>query len=156
MRTSEHPGGNHFRQKSRMHGLCFQGTAKRSAWTSRTREQSCGGRGRLRKSFADTPRDKKSHQRVLSRERTQEVLKCLLARYSSRASNFFLSHFHLPCLKHHRGAWVAQSVKGPALGFGSGHDLMVRGFEPRIRLRAVSAGPVGFSLALPCLYCLSK
>ena len=29
-----------------------------------------------------------------------------------------------------RGAWVAQSVKCPALDFGSGLDLMVRGSSP--------------------------
>ena len=39
------------------------------------------------------------------------------------------------------GAWVAQSVKRPALDFGSGHDLTVRGFEPRIRLYADSQEP---------------
>ena len=27
-----------------------------------------------------------------------------------------------------RGDWVAQSVKRPILGFGSGHDLSVQGF----------------------------
>ena len=30
--------------------------------------------------------------------------------------------FHLP--PGRRGAWAAQSVKRPTLGFGSGHDLM--------------------------------
>ena len=30
----------------------------------------------------------------------------------------------------HRGAWVVQSVKGPTVGFGSGHDLMGREIEP--------------------------
>ena len=30
------------------------------------------------------------------------------------------------------GAWVAQSVKRPTLGFGSGPDRAVREFEPRI------------------------
>ena len=29
-----------------------------------------------------------------------------------------------------RGAWVAQSVEHLTLGFGSGHDFTVRGFEP--------------------------
>ena len=29
-----------------------------------------------------------------------------------------------------RGAWVAQSVKHPALDFGSGHDLTVHELEP--------------------------
>ena len=30
------------------------------------------------------------------------------------------------------GAWVAQVVECPTLGFGSGHDLMVHGVKPRI------------------------
>ena len=34
------------------------------------------------------------------------------------------------------GCWVAQSVKHPTLDFGLGHDLTVRGFEPRVRLYA--------------------
>ena len=33
-----------------------------------------------------------------------------------------------------RGTWVAQSVKHPALDFGSGHDLPVREFEPCVGL----------------------
>ena len=37
-----------------------------------------------------------------------------------------------------RGAWVAQSVKRPT---GSGHDLAVREFEPRIGLCADSSEP---------------
>ena len=35
-----------------------------------------------------------------------------------------------------RGAWVAQSVKRLTLGFGSGHDLRVRGFEPHMEFHA--------------------
>ena len=38
-------------------------------------------------------------------------------------------------------AWVAQSVKHPTLGVGSGHDLMVHEFEPCIGLPAVRAEP---------------
>ena len=30
------------------------------------------------------------------------------------------------------GTWLAQSVKGPALDFSSGHDLTVHESEPRI------------------------
>ena len=37
-----------------------------------------------------------------------------------------------------RGAWVAQLVE---FDFGSGHDLMVHGFEPRIGLCADSSEP---------------
>ena len=31
-----------------------------------------------------------------------------------------------------QGAWVAQSIKCLTLGFGSGHDLVVGEFEPRV------------------------
>ena len=58
------------------------------------------------------------------------------------------------------GAWVARSVKCPTLDFGSGHDLIVRGFEPHIGLCAVSAEPAWNSIspplsAPPLLLCLS-
>ena len=39
------------------------------------------------------------------------------------------------------GAWVAQSVRRLARGFSSGHDLTVRGVEPRVGLCAVSVEP---------------
>ena len=52
------------------------------------------------------------------------------------------------------GAWVAQSVERP--DFGSGHDLAVREFEPRVGLCADSSEPgayfrfcVSLSLTLP-------
>ena len=48
-----------------------------------------------------------------------------------------------------RGGRVAPSVRGPTLGFGSGHDLMVRGVEPRIRLGAAGGEPAWESLSLP-------
>ena len=35
-------------------------------------------------------------------------------------------------------AWVTQSVKHLTLHFGSGHDLVVHGFKPRIKLCADS------------------
>ena len=38
-------------------------------------------------------------------------------------------------------AWVIQLVKYLTLGFGSGHDLTVRGFEPHIGLCADSVEP---------------
>ena len=50
------------------------------------------------------------------------------------------------------GTWVAQSFKLPTIGSGSGHDLMVRGFEPRVGLRTGSAELTWnslFSLPLP-------
>ena len=40
-----------------------------------------------------------------------------------------------------RGAWVAQLNKCLALGFVSGHDLMVGEFEPCAGLRADSTEP---------------
>ena len=33
------------------------------------------------------------------------------------------------------GIWAAQSVKWPALAFGSGHDLTVHEIEPHVRLQ---------------------
>ena len=42
---------------------------------------------------------------------------------------------------------MAQSVTRPTLGLGSGHDLTVRKFEPRIGLCADSAEPVWDSLS---------
>ena len=53
------------------------------------------------------------------------------------------------------GAWVAQAIKHPILGFGPGHDLTVLEFEPHIRLCADSEACLGFclplSLPLPCI-----
>ena len=46
-------------------------------------------------------------------------------------------------LGHLRG-----SVKRPTLGFGSGHDLTARGFEPRIGLCAGGVEPAWDSLSL--------
>ena len=40
-----------------------------------------------------------------------------------------------------QGSWVAQSIKHPTLDFGSGHDLTVRGIEPRVGLCAYSMEP---------------
>ena len=42
---------------------------------------------------------------------------------------------------------MVQSIKSPTLGFGSDHDLMVRGFEPHIRLCADSVEPAWDSLS---------
>ena len=47
-----------------------------------------------------------------------------------------------------RGAWVAQSVKHLTLDFGSGHDLMVPEFKPRIGLRAENVEAAWDSLSL--------
>ena len=59
-----------------------------------------------------------------------------------------------------RGAWVAQSVEHPTLDFGSGHDLMVCEFEPRVGLCADSSEPgacFGFCVSLSlCLFLYQK
>ena len=54
-----------------------------------------------------------------------------------------------------RGAWVVRSVKRPTLGFGSGHDLVVGGFE--LHIFADSAEPAWDSLSpsLPLTFSLS-
>ena len=44
---------------------------------------------------------------------------------------------------------MAQSVKHPTPGFGPGHDLMLREFEPRIWLHADSVESALYSLSLP-------
>ena len=46
------------------------------------------------------------------------------------------------------GAWVAQSVKHPILGFGSGHDLKVHEFKPHVGLCTDSVEPA-WDLSLP-------
>ena len=51
---------------------------------------------------------------------------------------------------------MAQSVKRLALDFGSGHDLTVREFEPRIELPEQSLLAIlSLSLPLPCWCMLS-
>ena len=44
---------------------------------------------------------------------------------------------------------MAQLVKRSALDLGSGHDLIVLGFEPRVGLCIDSAEPAWDSLSLP-------
>ena len=44
---------------------------------------------------------------------------------------------------------MAQSIKHTTLGFSTGHDLMVPGFEPRVGLRADSVDAAWDSLFLP-------
>ena len=45
------------------------------------------------------------------------------------------------------GTWVAHFVKCPTLDFGLGHELMVQGIEPCIRLCVDSMGPAWDSLS---------
>ena len=47
-----------------------------------------------------------------------------------------------------RGAWVGQWVKRPTLDFGSGHDVTVGGFEPRVRPCAGGLEPAWDSVSL--------
>ena len=47
-----------------------------------------------------------------------------------------------------RGAWVAQLVECPTCGFGTGHDLPVRGIEPHVGIHADSTEPAWDSLSL--------
>ena len=47
-----------------------------------------------------------------------------------------------------RGTWLAQSVEHPTLDFGSGHDLTVHEFKPRVRLCADITEPACDSLSL--------
>ena len=54
-----------------------------------------------------------------------------------------------------RGTWVAQLVKCPTLGFGSGHDLKVWELEPYIGLCADNAEPAWDSLSAPPLLSIS-
>ena len=56
--------------------------------------------------------------------------------------------------KQYRGAWGTPSVKHPALDFGSGHDLVVRGFQPCVGLCTDSMEPAWF-LSLPLSLSLS-
>ena len=53
------------------------------------------------------------------------------------------------------GTWVAQSVECPTLDSGSGHDLTVCEFEPRIGLCADSTEPAWDCLSAPPLLMLS-
>ena len=48
-----------------------------------------------------------------------------------------------------RGTWVAQSVKHLTLGFSSGNDLTVCGFEPHEGLCANGAEPAWDFLSAP-------
>ena len=55
-----------------------------------------------------------------------------------------------------RDAWGAQSVNCLTLGFGSGHDLTVRGSEPHAQLCADSVEPAWGSLSLSLSLSLSQ
>ena len=54
------------------------------------------------------------------------------------------------------GAWVAQVVKHPTLGLGSGHDLAVCEFELHIRLSALSTEQASDPLSLSLSLCLAQ
>ena len=64
---------------------------------------------------------------------------------------FSFAHLLLPSLSKQPEVWgprVAQSVKHPALDFGSDHDLTVHGIEPHVGLCADRAEPSWNSLSL--------
>ena len=56
--------------------------------------------------------------------------------------------------KHLWATRAAQSVKRPTLDFDSGHDLMVRGFEPHVGLCTDGVEPAWDSLPLSVSVCL--
>ena len=53
----------------------------------------------------------------------------------------FLWHLKVDSFKKHRKVWAPGGSVGYASDFGSGHGLMVRGFEPRVGLCADSSEP---------------
>ena len=55
---------------------------------------------------------------------------------------------HVLLNKKDQGTRVVQLVQCPTLGFGSGHDLMVQGFEPHVGLRADIAEPAWDTISL--------
>ena len=59
----------------------------------------------------------------------------------------FLEEPGVYLLKENGGTWVAQWVKHPTLDFSSGHDLVVHGIEPNIRLCLESIQPAWDSLS---------
>ena len=58
--------------------------------------------------------------------------------------------------KHLWGTWVAQLVKRPTLGFGSGHDLMLCVFKSHVGLCAGRDEPSWDSLSLPVFLKINK
>ena len=50
-----------------------------------------------------------------------------------------------------RGAWVAQSVEHPTLGFRPGPDLKIREFKPPLGILSLSFLPAPPPLMLSCL-----
>ena len=57
--------------------------------------------------------------------------------------------------KFPRGTWVAQLAGYPTLDFSSGHDLMVCGFEPRVRGSSLVVQSLLRILSLPLSLCPS-
>ena len=54
-------------------------------------------------------------------------------------------------ISFNRDVWVAQSVGHLTLDFGSGHDLMIQEFEPRVEIYADSMKSVGILSLSLCL-----
>ena len=55
---------------------------------------------------------------------------------------FEIGMIKMPHRKERCGTWVTWSVQHLTLGFGSGHDLVVRGIEPRLRFHTDDMEPV--------------
>ena len=71
-------------------------------------------------------------------------------------NNFLVSFFYLQKWDNNKGAWVAQSVGHLALGFGSGHDLLVVGSSPASgSLYSVESASDSVSLSLSLSLILS-
>ena len=68
---------------------------------------------------------------------------------SSSETHEWTQHFTFHFESTYGGTWVAQSVKCLTLGFDSGHDLTVRGFEPHLGLCVDGMEPAWDSLSLP-------
>ena len=82
--------------------------------------------------------------------------RCHIGRLHVRCVSFFFLTSEANFQNITRGAWVARSVKCPALGFGSRHDLTVREFcignvEPSWDSLSL---PLCLSLTFPYLHCL--
>ena len=76
-------------------------------------------------------------------------ISCFKPTYVSGPILINWNHYYNLCIKMKRrgGAWVAESVECPALGFGSSHDLTVWEFEPPLGSMFDRAQPAWDSLS---------
>lgn len=68
---------------------------------------------------------------------------------------FCISFLHLIKYKHSQGTWVAQLVKCPTLGFGSGHDLGIVRLSSLCQALCSAWSRLENSLCLSVSLCLS-